>query len=425
MKRAEASQMIKKPAESARGDSRKPPGQAHKLRNLRRTDLSHIVLGSNDVGRMINHDVILQLIRSLQPISRADLARISGLQRSTVSQIVGQLLEERWVVEGANRQTSRGRWPVMLSLNDELVTLAVDLHPRQAVVAIVDLRGRILSSNVLPVGTNPERSVRVIIDAMKRLRGQHPDRIVEGIGISAPGRVEAKTQRLLFAPNLHWPAYDLKQAIEREMGLPTEIENAANASLMSELWFGRISGARDVVLLTVSDGIGGGIMAGGKLVRGHYGTAGEFGHIQMDPAGELCACGQVGCWETLASSGAAIRHYCEKRMTTESIRYGELLQLAEEGDRDALDAIGQQASSLARGMRMVAMALSPELILVAGGLIAAWDRFLPAIEHALANPPLPGGMPRIDPLHEGDMARVRGAAAVLLERQQRYLMKRF
>jgi len=254
----------------ALNQGRKPNG------GMRRVDLKDAKLGSNDIGRMINRDIVLQLIRTTQPVSRADLARVSGLQRSTVSEIADQLIREGWICEGPNRRTARGRHPRMLTLNDSLAVLAVDIHPGQAVVAMIDLNGRILSSSTLPVGKDPARAIKAIASSLKRLRDSYPTKSLEGVGVSVPGRVSAKTQLLTFAPNLGWTAVDLKRGIENEMGLPVEVENAAVSSLISELWFGRMDGVRNAALLTVSEGIGAGILADGILVKGHDGAAGEL-----------------------------------------------------------------------------------------------------------------------------------------------------
>ena len=394
-----------------------PSNRAGKLSGgMRRVDLKDFQLGSNDVGRMINRDIVLQLIRTNQPVSRADLARFSGLQRSTVSQIVDQLLNEGWICEGSNRRTERGRRPTMLTLNDARAVLAVDIHPGQAVVAMVDLSGRILASSTLPLGKRPENAIGSIVSCLKRLRDSYPTMSLEGIGVSVPGRVNAKTQRLVFSPNLRWNAFDLKHAIESKMKLAVEIENAANSSLISELWFGRMDGVRNAALLTVSEGIGAGIVANGALVKGNDGTAGEFGHIPLASAGLVCGCGQAGCWETLASNNAAIRYYAELVPASNGLTFQELLNLAGEGDPSAVEALEKQATFLGRGLRMLAYAFSPEVILVAGGLVSAWDRLAQIIEKELANPPLPGSPPRLQPTYEGGLARLRGAAAILLQR---------
>ena len=384
---------------------------------MRRVDLTDVKLGSNETARIINRDIVLQLIRARQPVSRADLARLSGLQRSTVSQIIDQLIREHWICEGGMARLPRGRRPTMLTLNGDLAVLAVDLHPRQVIVAAVDLNGRLLSRSKLPLGTNPAKAVAGIVECMHRIRESHPDKSLQGIGISVPGRVDKDSQCLIFAPNLKWPKFDIKRAIERSMGLAVEMENAANSCLMSELWFGHMDGVRDAVLITVSEGIGAGVLTNGRLVTGQHGMAGEFGHIPLDPAGPRCACGQHGCWEVYASCNAALRYYAELAPRAKSVSFEQLLNLAEGGDAHAVDALAMQASYIGKGLRMVAAALSPELVLVAGDITSAWDRFAPIIERELREFNLAGRPPRLQPTHDGDVARLRGATALLLHRR--------
>ncbi|HEX3437464.1 MAG TPA: ROK family transcriptional regulator [Pseudacidobacterium sp.] len=383
---------------------------------MRRIDLTAVELASSETARSINRDIVLQHIRSRQPISRADLARFSGLQRSTVSQIIEQLIDERWVREGAVAQLPRGRHPVMLVLNDDLVVLAADIHPRRVTVAMVDLTGRLLSRSTLPLSSDPAKAVASIADCMKRIQSNHPKKSAEGIGISVPGRVDPESQCLIFAPNLNWPQFDIKHAIERQLHLPVEMENAATACLMSELWFGRMDGIRDAVLITVSEGIGAGILANGHLISGQHGMAGEFGHIPLDPSGPRCACMQHGCWEMYASCHAALRYYDESTAKTNRLTFHELLNLAEEGNTHAIQALTTQAKYLGKGLRMVTAALSPEVVLVAGDVTSAWSHFAPTIEKEMKSSTLAGNPPRLLPTHEGEVARLRGAAALLLQR---------
>lgn len=383
---------------------------------IRRVDLAYARLASSEVARTINRDIILQLIRTQQPISRADLSRMSGLQRSTVSQIIEQLIEEQWVKQGALVKVPRGRQPTMLALNDDLVVLAADIHPRRAAVAMVDLSGRILSQTVLTLSSNPNEFLSSLVKYMKRIREDYPRKTPEGIGISVPGRVDSTSQRLIFAANLKWRDLDIKRDIARGTSLPVEMENAATASLMSELWFGRLDGVRDAVLITISEGIGAGIMANGNLISGQYGMAGEFGHVSLDPSGPLCACKQKGCWETLASSNAALRYYNEMVSKPRRITFSELIGLADGGDRQASAALERQAIFIGAGLRMVTAALSPKVILLAGDITSAWGRSAPVIEKEMAKLTLAGKPPRLQPLHGGEDARLRGAAAIFLQR---------
>ena len=387
---------------------------------IRRVDLTDVRLASSETARGINRDIVLQLIRAHQPVSRADLARLSGLQRSTVSQIIEQLIKEHWVREGALAHLPRGRHPTMLALNDDLVVLAADIHPRQVTVAMIDLNGRLLAKSTLPLGSDPAKSVASMVECMRRLRGNHANKSLEGIGISLPGRVDLETQRLIFAPNLDWPSYDVKRVIERAMGLPVAMENAATSCLMSELWFGRMDGIRDAVLITVSEGIGTGLLVNGQLVSGQSGMAGEFGHISIDPAGPRCGCELNGCWETFASCGAALRYFSESAAKTKPLTFHDLLHLADEGNPQAIQALEKQATYIGRGLRMVTAALAPELILIDGDVTSAWSRFAPIIEKELRELTLGGKPPRLQTTHEGEVARLRGAAALLLHRHPKY-----
>jgi len=391
--------------------------QAKTARGIRHVDLTDVQLGSSETARHINRDIVLELVRTHQPTSRADVARRSGLQRSTVSQIVEQLIEEKWVREGSVLNVPRGRRPTMLVLNEELVAIAVDIHPRQAIVAVVDLNGRLLSRSLVPLTSDPAASTRLLVACMQRMARTVPRSSVEGIGISLPGRVDPETQRMTFAPNLHWPAFDLKRVIESKMGLPVKMENAATACLLAEITFSRMDGTRDAVLLTVSEGVGTGVYANGQLVAGHHGMAGEFGHIPVDFAGPRCGCGQKGCWEMFASCRAAQRYYRELQPKRPEPSFHELLNMAEEGNAHAAQALTKQAQWIGRGLRMIIAALSPSTILIAGDITTAWHRFGPAIEKQVAELTLAGSPPLIRPTHESEIARLRGAAALVFQRR--------
>ena len=229
----------------------------------------------------------------------------------------------------------RGRPSTLLSLNDAMVILVADVRPNQAIVALVDLNGRFLAREAVPLVSEPARSVAKIVQCMESMRAAHSDRSFEGIGISMPGRVDPDTQRLLLAPNLKWADYDIKGAIEQQMQLQVELANAANACLLSELWSGRLDGIRNAVLITVSEGIGGAILANGQIITSRSGLAGEFGHSPIDPTGPICGCGQRGCWEVFASSTAALRYYDELApKAAASSTFTTSSASTEEGDRN-------------------------------------------------------------------------------------------
>src|ERR1039457_4546950 len=165
----------------ARGDSVQVRQNQKAIRHL---DLTDVQLASSETARGINRNIVLELIRANQPLSRADISRRSGLQRSTVSQIVEQLIRENWVREGAVASLARGRHPTLLGLNEDLMVIAVDIHPRQATVAMVDLNGRLLSRSIVPLTSNPVASTRLTTDCLQRMRQEFSGKSIEGIGIS-------------------------------------------------------------------------------------------------------------------------------------------------------------------------------------------------------------------------------------------------
>ncbi|HMH14536.1 MAG TPA: ROK family protein [Edaphobacter sp.] len=394
--------------------------RAQRRQGIRRIDLAYVELASSEIARDINRDVILELVRTKQPIARADLSRSSGLQPSTVSSIVEQLLEEKWIVEGAAARRPRGRRPTMLSLNGDMVIIVADIRPDQAIIAVVDLNGRFLSREAIPLLTDPERGVGNVIDCMERMRARYPEKSFEGIGLSLPGRVDPISQRLILAPNMKWSNYDIKKAIERRIPLQVEMDNAANACLLSELWFGRMDGIRNAVLITISEGVGAAILLNGQLVTGKSGLAGEFGHVPLNPSGPQCSCGRNGCWEMYASSRAALRFYAELSPKTPASTIQELLNRAENGDRKAIEALSRQAMFLGQGLRLITTALSPELILLTGDLTISWARFGVLVEAELNGKMLAGTPPRLMVTTDAELARLRGAAALVLQRHSGY-----
>ena len=200
------------------------------------------------------------------------------------------------------------------------------------------------------------------------------------------------------------------------MGLPVMLENDATACLMAERTFARMDGVRDAVLVAVAEGVGTCILANGQLFSGHNGMAGEFGHISVDPNGPRCGCGKNGCWEVFSSSRAALRYYRELKPKGPVVSFQELLNRAEEGDSAAAQALTKQAKWIGRGLRMIIASVSPSTILIAGDLTAAWHRFGPVIEKEAADLTLAGSPPLIRPSHEGEIARLRGAAALVFQR---------
>lgn len=396
---------------------------------MRKIDLTNFQVATSETARDINRRIMLNLIRRHQPISRADLARHSGLQRSTVSAIAEQLIAERWVTEGANGHTPRGRRPRFLHLNKGRVgIIGINIRPARTTVALADLDAHFMAQESLPTAQNPEQFIKDLTPRLRNMMKAHPEISYEGVGVSLPGRIDSDSQRLIFAPNLGWSDVDLITPLEKATGLPVELENAANACALAEVWFGQhTEGVHNLIAVTVSEGIGGGVILNGQLVRGSTGVAGEFGHITLVEEGLECRCGNRGCWEVYASNSAAVRYYTQAGPAGRSGRTGarpgepaptfeDILRLADQGDHKANEALDRMAHYIGAGTALLVTGLAPDVIVVIGEVTRVWDRVGPAIEQVIRDRTFTHARTRIVPTDPSAQPRLRGTIALVLQK---------
>ncbi len=396
---------------------------------MRKIDLTNFQVATSETARDINRRIVLNLIRTHQPISRADLARHSGLQRSTVSVIAEQLLEERWITEGADGHSLRGRRPRFLHLNkDRVGIIGINIRPAMTTLAFADLDAHFLAQESLATTLDPKKFVAELIPRVRNLIRAHPEIICEGIGVSLPGRIDPETKHLMFAPNLGWSDFDLKTPLEEAIGLPVELENAANSCALAEIWFGRHpEGLRNLVAITVSEGIGCGLIFNHQLIQGSTGMAGEFGHTTIVQDGVKCRCGNRGCWEVCASNSAAVRYYAESasrarngrngsRTVARDLRFEDLLRLSEQGDAKALEALNRMADYLGRGIALLVTGLAPDVIVVIGEVTRAWHHVGSVITETVQRNSFTGAKTRIAPSDPSSQPRLRGTIALVLQK---------
>jgi predicted NBD/HSP70 family sugar kinase len=399
------------------------------LAEMRKIDLNNFQVATSETARDINRRIMLNLIRRHQPISRAGLARHSGLQPSTVSLITQQLIEEKWVTEGAIGHISRGRRPRFLHLNKERVgIIGINIRPATTTFALADIDANFLAQESMPTAQNPEQFISELCPRLRNLIQTHPEISYEGIGVSLPGRIDLASQKLIFAPNLGWHDVDLITPIEEATGLSVELENAANACALAEVWFGRhTEGVRNLVAVTVSEGIGAGMILNGQLVRGSTGVAGEFGHMILVEDGLECRCGNRGCWEVYASNSAAVRYYTQAtgrgrggkavdRPTESAPTFDDILRLADQGDARALEAIDQMAHYIGAGVAMIVTGLAPDVIVLVGEVTRFWERIGPAIEKIVTGRTFTHSKTRIVPTEPSAHPRLRGTIGLVLQK---------
>jgi predicted NBD/HSP70 family sugar kinase len=262
------------------------------------------------IGKLLTKDtkryhraLILQHLFADGPASRADLARATGLTRVTISDLVGGLIDDGLLGELGAPAATRGvgKPPTLVGLlADAAHIVALDLSPDDRVTgAVLDLFGQVKARAELPhQGASGEAAVRLAIRLAQQLR-EATDRPVLGIGVGTPGVVDGRGV-VLNAHNLGWAGVDLAGTLRRELDLPVYVANDANTAVLGEYTFGETEAA-DLMLVRIGTGLGAGLLVGGALVEGHTSAAGEIGHVVVDPDGVRCACGRVGCLETILS----------------------------------------------------------------------------------------------------------------------------
>lgn len=394
---------------------------------MRKIDLNKFQTATNETAREINSRIMLNLVRKHQPVSRADLMRYSGLQRSTVSVITERLIAERWLREGAVGSLPRGRKPTFLHLNTERCCVAgVDIQPDITRFALANLDNDFLAQESMPTEKDSERFVTRLSRRIMNLVRAHPHKSYEGAGITLPGRVDSSKQQLISSSALGWSKVDLKSMLERRLGSPVELENTANACALAELWSGRHPiDVRNIVAVTVSDEIGAGMILNGQLARGTMGTAGEFGHVTQMPEGPKCQCGNSGCWQALASNTAAVRYYTESVLngkggaTPENLSklsLGDIIRLAERNDVSARKALNRMAHYLGAGIAMLVTGLAPDIVVVIGEITRAWNNLGSVVASAVKARSFPHTTTRITAASPESQLQLQGAVTLILQK---------
>ncbi|MDI9884485.1 ROK family transcriptional regulator [Streptomyces sp. HNM0645] len=379
---------------------------------------------------------VLGEVRSAGPLSRAAVARHTGLTRATVSSLVAELIERGLLRETDFQQDgSVGRPGRRLEIDGRAVAaLGLEVNSRYLAAWSTDLAGGTRQERRLvhdATREGPERTIRALAGIAAELldearaAGAH----TAGVGVAVPGPVDAADGSVRAAPNLGWRDVPVARLLRDLLGLPAEVpvvvDNEANLAALAER--GRAgSRAADLVYVTGEAGIGAGIVADGGLLRGAGGFSGELGHLQVDPAGERCACGRTGCLETKVGLTAAIRTAAPDLAADGPGGAGaldpkelaaELLRRATEGDPRALGGLDEIGRWLGIGLAIPVNLLNPEVIVLGGYFATVAPYLLPAAmrelrERAVAGDP---AVARVTGSALGFTAAVRGAAGVVVE----------
>ncbi|MCM2531245.1 ROK family protein [Neobacillus pocheonensis] len=324
---------------------------------------------NQQVVKKNNKSLVLQMIIEQEPISRADIAQVTGLNKATVSSMVNELLEEELIYESGPGESSGGRRPVQLHFNKVAgYSIGIDIGVNYILGVLTDLKGAILIEKNQPID---DSSYSVVIDQVKKMIYTIIDEMpnsrygIIGIGIGVPGIVD-KEGTVLLAPNLGWKDIPLKREIEDVFNLPVCIENEANAGAYGEKQFGANHHLQNFIYISAGIGIGVGIILNGELYRGKSGFSGEMGHMIIDVDGRQCSCGSQGCWEAYASEHALLKLTDNKNATLES-----LIQAAEENDENTLKLFEQIGVYLGYGINNIINTFNPEQVMIGNRLAMA------------------------------------------------------
>jgi N-acetylglucosamine repressor len=393
---------------------------------MRSVHPQNLRVATRGTTREINRRIALNLIRTNQPISRADLSRLMGTRRGAVSLLVNELIQEGSVFEGATGEARRGRKPTFLYIDSrKRCVVAVDIRPTRTFIMVTDLVGQQLATvTSFPTERDPKRFVADLVKRVKVILVEHKDLgRCQGVGVVVPGMVESEAGRVLLAPNLGWKDIDLRSPIASALGVPVHIENSGKACALAQLWATRDAKApTNFAYITVSDGLGVGIVMGSELVRGQHNIAGEFGHIPLNVDGPRCGCGATGCWEAYVSNLATLSRYFGRDLRDRpaavdaaALTVDDLIARARGGDGKALAALLSTARYLGLGLGSVVNAIDPSHVYIGGEITAAWDLIEPTVRAALAERALtpPAGATPITIVPPEQYPRLRGAAALV------------
>ncbi|MDI7276646.1 MAG: ROK family protein [Anaerolineae bacterium] len=310
--------------------------------------------------------------------------------------------------------------------------VGIDLGGTQIRAVLAEADGTILAryrTRTAPED-GPEAVMGRIVAAAQTVVQQAGGQRPAGVGVGSPGPLNAWDGVVLAAPNLGWSNVPLKATLESRLGLPIVVGNDANAAALAERRFGAGRGVDDLVYVTVSTGIGGGIISGGRLLLGRHGFAGEIGHAAVEARGALCKCGNSGCLETLASGPAIARAAAARVAAGEpsliaSLVGGDLdlvtaetvAAAAREGDQLATEVLRSAAFYIGVALVNLIHILEPELILIGGGVAHVGDLLFNTIRSVVRQRAIPcmAEHVRIEPAALGDDAGVLGAIALFLE----------
>ncbi|MET8231231.1 ROK family transcriptional regulator [Micromonospora sp. NPDC005298] len=370
--------------------------------------------------RLAHTEALLAQLRSAGPLSRADLIRLTGLSRTTLFDIIGDLIARGVVVErepSLSGQRGRGRPSTTVSLNPSAGRIVgIDLGRVTITVIVATLGHDILARGSRPVtlAAGPARRANAAIKLIDDLVQEHDIdlRALEAIGLGLPGLVAGRGGPAGGGPSV--AAKQVSTRIQDRYGVAVVTDNNSRLAALAEGTWGATRDVRDAIYVRWSDGVGGGLIVDGRLARGANGAAGEIGHVSVDPDGDPCPCGGRGCLELLIRPSALIEQ-CARRGVTVADP-ADLVARARAGEPTVQDVVRHGATLLGRVLSGMVVQLDPGKVAIGGTLAHAGDVVLGPVRAAIAELAMPRHTRRLDvvPAQFGDEGGALGAVAAAL-----------
>jgi predicted NBD/HSP70 family sugar kinase len=385
-----------------------------------------MVTGKASVLRSVNRGVVLGLIRTMQPISRSQIAKLSGLNPSTVSDVASGLLREELIYEKTAEGSGLGRTPVDLYLKcDSHYVGAMEIRASVSRVAIANICGKVKSHSSLPTNhASPAQTLSRCAQELLALSDSVGVDRPRTIGVSISGVVDPNKARLITAPSLQWENVSVGELLREKIPLLENVVvgDAVKASALAEMLFGnRVTDTSNFVFLSIGKSVGAGIIIDGRIVIGDHCVSGELSHMAIYEEGLTCECGVQGCWEAYISDRAVSRRY----MTAIGGEFGsgsdvgisEIVLRASKGDAVANLVIKQTGHYIGVGVAAIIRTVDPKCVVIDGSIADAWDLVYPEIMKALDERPLPvkGKFVDVFPASEANREYLKGAVALALQ----------
>ena len=384
-------------------------------------------LGNSIRMKKWNLSRIFKAIYQQGPISRIKLTEITGCSPGTVSNHVRTLMKKGFVVETNKGISSGGRKPIKLIINpNKAYIFSIEIEVNQIKIVIFDLKVKPVADSIIPIKHKDDymRTLTQVFLEMDNMIEKKNLRLEDflGIGVAVPGLIDKVKGVLEFAPNLGWKDVSISEIFKEKYGLPIILNNEAKAAAIGErgAYYPQVN---NMVFVSINEGIGCGLYINGALYRGASGNAGEFGHITINTNGPQCHCGNRGCWEIYASESYIVNRYLALSDNKKKLPKEEIYKLGKDGDKKAIKVFYELGKNIGVGLVNIINGLSPELLVIGGGVVEIkdyiYDEIIKKLEESCLSVSYKKTEIKFSKL--GNMAAVYGMADLIIDARIKFI----